>query len=210
MIIDLGSNLFHVKQPDTYWVFPYLLESIENDKNELHINDKNEPNWVPGRWELDYNATREILAKAWVDAFEQTLKDQALPGNVKYTGHGSPIYYNYYRDWANFDFEISEKKLKLLFERAIEDREAFIEYLERYYAKRDGFLPLRTSHIGQWKEDFQGKRGQQEFEWAVSQALDFTMWPTDDERKQWSDDYTLCDAEEFTWIFIEERKEKHG
>jgi len=206
--MDFSSNLFHVRQPDTFWVFSYLLESVEANRNADYQDDKD--NWIPGYWTLDYDTVKKMLAKAWVEAFKQTLKDQALPGKVKYTGHGSPTYYNYYGDWANFDFKISEKGLKLLYERTIEDRQAFAEYLERYYSPRSGFIPYRTKHISEWEGAFHA----QDFEWAVSQALDFTMWPTDDDRKKWSADYieSFCDAERFddAWIFIEEKEKKHG
>jgi hypothetical protein len=39
-----------------------------------------DPYWEPGTWELDSVRVREILATAWVEMFDYTLKEHRIPG----------------------------------------------------------------------------------------------------------------------------------
>ena len=228
-VFQLNSTLFWVYQPDTYWTFDRLLESVEMERNEWHEKDKlikevrqpplfegdilykTDPDWKPGRWELDYTRIRETLAKVWVDHFNSTLKYQKLPGYAEYSGHGSPEYYNYGGDWADFDFAISKTGLRRLYERVLGHREAFAEYLKKYHSSRDGYMSFCTNDIDRWEGNFRNRYGDEEYKRAIWQALDFAIWPTKDDREEWNSDYDcsfLVEDFDDTWVFVEEESEE--
>jgi len=199
----MNSSLFYVYGPDAYSLQEHTRE-LEDDLNKKCPD---------GYWEIDHTKLLEILAKAWVDCFSTRLKEQQLPGVATYTGHWSPREYNFKGDEADFDFKISDKGLNALHERVTKDREAFAKYLKDYHSSYPGYRSYCTNDFDKWDANFLGRWSvtniapPKEFEKTLWQALDFLMWPTENDREIWNDFYTTLYLEngfEDAWVFTKQ------
>jgi hypothetical protein len=206
MKLKLNSGLFNVTQPCGYWTFGGLADSLEEDANGEYEESRG-----PGRYEVDYPAFLEILAKRWVSRFSARLAAAGINAGAEYTGRWSPKEYNFRHDEADFTLAITKAEVKRLASRCLADGR-FPEFLRDTYSSRDGFWSYLTDDAGVFAENAKGEHGEKEYGRAVWQALNFVMFPDEAAAREWNDDF-LTDAYESDFseaLYFAEKDEAEG
>jgi hypothetical protein len=205
MKLELNSGLFSVQNPDGYWIFAGLQDSIEESANWQHDDDRTlpdghpalfpelegnleipNPDWRPGRYELDYGKFLDILAQLWVYRFDDSLSEAGIKAKARFAGHWSPGEYNFHGDEADFTLTISKAEVERLVASCLAD-ERFPQRLKDLYSSRDGFISFLTDNVEEFVENAKGLHGQREYERAVWQAVNFMLFPDSEASEAWSE-----------------------
>jgi hypothetical protein len=226
MKMVLNSGLFSVLDPCGYWTFDGLSDANEEREDLWHEEQRYisepsplfpgmeltapNPDWKPGHYETDREAFLDIISKRWVEMFSGRLHDVGIKAKVEYTGYWSPKEYNFRHDEADFIFVISKVEVRRIVSLCLADGR-FRQHLIDKYSSRDGFWSFLTSSVTEFIENANGKRGQEEYERAVWQAVNFIMFPDEEASDEWnrrfSEDVYDMDFSE-TLRFVEDSEEK--
>jgi len=205
-----GSLMECLEQDETDWHYDYenrygryLIEEGQRPlfANRDHANQfvditelrvKN-PDWKEGHYECDSWKMCEIISKAWVDAFNDRLKERGIKAKVKYTAIDRPREYNFETDAAVFEMSISLKEIDRLFAMCRE-RSDFDEFLYDHYKSYDGFWSWMADNAEDWNKNTKEPHYAKDWERSIWQALNFLMWDDEADRDQWSEDlqYYIC------------------
>jgi hypothetical protein len=204
MKLKLNSGLFSVIDPCGYWEFDGLREYNEDFADEGHEEDRYivdtdsslflnteawltvpNPDWRPGHYETDYTEFVGILSECWVETFNDRLCEVGIKAVVKHTGHYSPREYNLAHDQADFTFTITKAEVERLAALCLAD-ERFRQHLIDLYSDRSGFWSFLTNSVEVFTENARGEHGEQEYERAIWQAVNFIMFPDEESSKSWN------------------------
>jgi len=186
---EMGSRLFHLAQPDIYYEFAGLVNSLEEGETEYYMDTKKEHE-PSGQYFVHGHMVRDVIAKAWVQAFAWKLSTNELTKDIKvvYEDAGSPKEYNYGGDWANFYLLISQKNYKALIESVIE--EGIDDWLYNNYKSYDGFWSYMPDNLDEYMEQAECDKWRVSKErngYALAQAIQYTLFRTDLEIGAWND-----------------------
>jgi len=199
------SLMDNLEQRETDWHYDdenrygkYLIEEgqrplFNNDDHDNQFVDITElrvrnPEWKEGYYECNSWKVCEIISKAWVDAFNDRLKERGIKAKVKYTDISRPREYNFETDAAVFEMSISLKEIDRLF-AVCRERSDFDKFLYDRYKSYDGFWSWMADNIGEWNVNtMRRKDWTKNWERSIWQALNFLMWDDEADRDQWSED----------------------
>jgi hypothetical protein len=185
-IPDTGQACLYGKE-STFWKDACIDDVTGRyPPDQLYVPD---PAWKPGRYCVDFNRFLDRIAREWVDAFNERLREQDIPVQAKYTGHNSPREYNFSTDCALFTLRVRRRELEKLFARCRERRDDLSAYLQTYHASRDGYWSFCADNVDDWDAHTRLEKEAMDFERSVWQALDFLAWPEETDRDRWNDAY---------------------
>jgi hypothetical protein len=101
----------------------------------------------------------------------------------------SPKEYNFSGDQCDFSFTISKKEVARLAALCLAD-ERFPEHLRRHYTSYDGFWSHCTNDPDVFRENASNMHGEKEYTRAVWQAVNFILFPEEQDTEEWNEDFT--------------------
>jgi len=162
------------------------------DITELRVRN---PEWQEGHYECNSWKACKIISEAWLDTFNERIKERGIKAKAKFTGIDRPREYNFAGDAAVFELSISLKEIERLFTMCRE-RSDFDAFLHKQYSSYDGFWSWMANNLDDWNVNTKWlDEYSKDWERSIWQALDFLMW--DDEagldgktdRELWSEDF---------------------
>lgn len=227
MKLELNSGLFSVYGPDLYWIFDGLCDWTEESENEWHEQNKWIPDndykkdlfgdtdvrkrnaeWKPGIYIADRAKVLDIIARYWLELFNERIADKGIKARARYTSSFSPKEYNFSGDLCEFSFTVSKKEVKRLAALCLAD-ERFPEHLRKHYTSYDGFWSYCTNDPDVFRENASNMHGEQEYIRAVWQAVNFILFPEEQDTTDWNENFTAgaCDKDFSGCLVFEEDTE---
>jgi len=225
MKLELSSNIFSVKQPDTYWEFEGTLTYLEERESNYHAESRYiaeqgqgdlfngkygeltvvDPDWKNGHYEWNFEKTCKVLSEVWVDMFIDQLHNNGVKAKAKMIGVSNPKEYNFAGDAAKFNLTISKPEVNRLIGLVRNDPE-FHKYVKAQ-GSYDGFISFMPSTVGEWIDAIDDPKST-DYERAVWEILDYLLFVKEKQNEEFNLFYeeNACEAlsEADIWDFVED------
>lgn len=105
---------------------------------------------------IDSDKALEVIAKCWLDVFEDWISDRYRDLNRKnkiklcFRGTWSPREYNFNHDESDFTLSIPKSEMNYIIKSCfVDDRAGFEEYLYKAHSSYDGYMSFVSNNISE-------------------------------------------------------------
>jgi hypothetical protein len=133
-----------------------------------------------GHYEMNMDKYREFLAKAWLEALAERLKERSINASVKFLRVQTPIAYNGSTDRCEFTLTLAADELELLYTEVVNNnRSVFESYLQFLFLEQRHYSQKVLTDFSTWKYSFRNEESLLHFP-AVAVLIGFFLFVAGD------------------------------
>jgi hypothetical protein len=119
--------------------------------NSYYMEIETDDNYYP---DTDYTALHKDVSIFFVDKIKSILQESTDRIKIKFKSVYSPKYYNYETEQIICSVYMPDSGFELLKEEIINNKEEFIELIEKRFTSRDGFSSFYSNSYDVWLDKY--------------------------------------------------------